>query len=95
MLYNPIIKNVERLYLDTTYVLESRRTFLNAEGCLKEVLLLIENFKDHHVIFGFDGLGKEDILIRLSTHLKVLICVQPDRYSYFSHFHAKNTTNTD
>ncbi|KAI4322599.1 hypothetical protein L6164_022276 [Bauhinia variegata] len=86
---------VDTLYLDNTYCNPSY-DFPSRQLAAQQVIDIIVSNPEHDIIIGIDTLGKEDLLLQISSVLKIKIWVWPERLQtmHLLGFRDNFTTNS-
>ncbi len=73
------IENLDRLYLDNTFLCPSYN-FASREVVLNRFLAFIESLPEHYRIFvGTNALGKEEVLVAAARRLNERVCVSREK----------------
>jgi len=72
---------VDIAYIDNTFASPTYHTFLTRAHCVSLILSIIKSHDNCDILLNSDLLGKEDILVLVANKLKVLICVDKDKFA--------------
>uniref|UniRef100_T1JJI0 5' exonuclease Apollo n=1 Tax=Strigamia maritima TaxID=126957 RepID=T1JJI0_STRMM len=89
------VGDIDHLYLDNTYC-NPKFVFKSRESALNEVLNIIScHLDDYEIVIGLRYLGKENILVEIAKHFRVLIAIEEAKLELFKVLGLPNYFTTD